>query len=462
MLKKIDTPSTTLAGLIKRAALLRFAVGFGVFLLFGCETTRNDKSGFDRLLDSVARIDVRETVFVSGAERQTVGVGSGVIVSEDGVILTNAHVIGPKAVDIWVTLANLERVPARFIGWDHWTDLAAIQLDMEVIAEKGFSFAHAGFGDSDKLKAGQTVFAVGTPHGLARTVTKGIISNPNRFYFDSAGIRGYETGYFNTWLQTDAAINPGNSGGPLVDESGFIVGINTRTYLGADNLGFAIPATTAKAVLGELLEEGIVKRSYIGLSPGVLQDLEGHYSLEANTGLLVNSIDPGSPAATAGIRAGDVVLSIDGDALDGRFPEQIPPIRNKIASYPIGASLSLELKRGADTITVSVITEELLSRVGEEWAFEEWGLSVRDVSRAYARENQLESDGGVIVLGSQAAFPADRAGLRRGDVIAKVDSSELHGLEQLKAIYDDYLEEPNAVLMETLRNRNVSFKVLKP
>lgn len=457
MLVKMLPPSI----MLKKGNLL---IVFGMFALLGSigSSFARASSSFDRLLEAVVRIDVRETTFAGGSARLVSGVGSGVILSKDGLVLTNAHVVSPQAVDIWITLANLERVRAKLLGWDHWTDLALLRLDMENIRERKLGFSVARFGKSDALKPGQTVFAVGTPHGLSRTVTKGIISNKERYYHDPSGIRGYETGFFNTWLQTDAAINPGNSGGPLVDVAGRVIGINTRTYLGADNLGFAIPEKTARRVMEALESHGEVKRSYIGLSPGFLQDMEGFYSLEANQGMLINSVDPGSPAAIAGIRASDIVLSIDGKKLDGRFPEQIPPIRNFVANHPIGSMLTLELRRGDKTLFIEVETERLESRVGDEWAFEKWGLTVREVSRTFARELQLTSDDGVVVIGTQSAFPAEKAGLRRGDVISKVNQSDLVGLEDLKEIYKIYDSNPDPLLMETQRNRTVSFKVIKP
>ncbi|MCH6256430.1 trypsin-like peptidase domain-containing protein [Puniceicoccaceae bacterium K14] len=419
-------------------------------------------TNFDGLLDAVVRIDVREATFGAGAKRYVTGVGSGVIMSRDGLVLTNAHVVTRQAEDIWVTLASLEVVRAELVGWDHWTDLALIQLDMEQVTGRRLGFSYASFGDSEKLKPGQVVFAVGTPHGLSRTVSKGIISNSERYFFDSRGIRGYETGFFNNWLQTDAAINPGNSGGPLVDERGRVVGINTRTYLGADNLGFAIPASTAKTVMNSLIERGEVIRSYIGIDPGFLQDLESFYDIDTNQGMLIDSVDPGSPAAMAGLRAGDIVLQINGVKLDGRFPEQIPPIRNYIANHAIGAVLQLEVKRNEDVRKFSVTTERLLSRVGEEWAFDNWGLSVREVSRAYARENQLESDKGVIVIGVQPAFPADKAKLSRGEIISKANSLDVTDIESLKKLYQESENSDESILLETLRNRRVSYKALKP
>jgi len=438
--------------------------------------------GFNRLLDAVVRIDVREIEFNDGAKRITGGVGSGVIISNDGLVLTNAHVVSPQAVEISVTLASLERVNAKLVGWDHWTDLALLRIDLDAIKRRNLRFATADFGDSDDLFVGQTVFAVGTPHGLTRTVTRGIISNNNRYFEDSRGVNGYETGAFNTWLQTDAAINPGNSGGPLVTEDGKVVGINSRGYVGADNLGFAIPAKVARTVAATLVKEGAVTRSYAGIGFRELQDLERFYALSANTGVLVANVDVGSPAAKAGLRAGDVVLTLNGRKVDGRFPEQLPPIQQSIASLPAGSAVKVGVKRGDQIVELSAVTEKLESRVGEEWAFEKWGLTVRKVSRAYARENQLtDATGvvvlgvqpgypaaeltdatGVVVLGVQPGYPAAEAGLARGDIITKVGSKTIAELVQLKALYEAYEAAPEPQLVEAQRNRRISLYVIKP
>lgn len=418
--------------------------------------------GFNRLLDAVVRIDVREVQFTDGAKRITGGVGSGVIISSDGLILTNAHVVSPRAVEISVTLASLERVGARLVGWDHWTDLALLRIDLAAIKRRGLSFATAEFGDSDGLFVGQTVYAVGTPHGLTRTVTRGIISNNDRYFEDSRGVNGYETGVFNTWLQTDAAINPGNSGGPLVTEDGKVVGINSRAYIGADNLGFAIPAKVARAVAATLVQAGTVTRSYAGMGFRELRDLEGFYALSANTGVLVANVDVGSPAAKAGLRAGDVVLTLNGRKVDGRFPEQLPPIQQAIANLPVGSTVRLGVKRGEQMVEISAVTEKLESRVGEEWAFEKWGLSVRKVSRAFARENQLPDERGVVVLGVQPGYPAAEAGLARGDIITKVSNKTIDELNQLKALYGAYEAKPEPQLVEAQSNRRISLYVIKP
>jgi serine protease Do len=275
-------------------------------------------------------------------------------------------------------------------------------------------------------------------------------------------VRGYETGAFNTWLQTDAAINPGNSGGPLVTENGEVVGINSRSYLGADNLAFAIPAEVARRVVEGLVKEGVIPRSYIGLVPGVLQDLETFYALEINTGMLINSVEHGSPAALAGLRGGDILLAIDGRKVDGRFPEQLPAIQHAIAANPVGSTLQLSVKRGGETLAFAVTTEPLVSRVGEEESFESWGLTVRKVSRTYAREHQLADDTGMIVLGVRPGYPAAVAGLAHGAVITKINRQPIADLETARQLHGEYAANPVPTLVETIRQHRVALYVLKP
>ena len=444
-------------------SIIRKLAAAGLALLFVNGAAAEGMSrGFNRLLDAVVRIDVREITFEDGAKRFSGGIGSGVIISSDGLILTNAHVASPQAVDIVVTLASLERVGAKLVGWDHWTDLAVLRLDLDAVRRRKLGFRSADFGDSTQLYPGQTVFAVGTPYGLTRTVTRGIISNNNRPFEDKNGVRGYETGLFNNWLQTDAAINPGNSGGPLVTEEGKVIGINSRAYIGAENLGFAIPANIARRVSADLVQHGSITRSYLGLELQELQDLEGFYALAANTGVLVKSVDPASPGARTGLRPGDVVLALNGAKLDGRFPEQLPPIQNAIANLPVGSTVRLSVRRGGQTLELTAVTEKLESWVGEEWAFEKWGLSVRKVSRAFARENQLTNSLGVVVLGVQSGYPAGDAGLARGDIITKIGSVPITELDKLKQIYESYAAKPEPQLIEAQRNRRISLYVIKP
>jgi serine protease Do len=214
--------------------------------------------------------------------------------------------------------------------------------------------------------------------------------------------------------------------------------------------------------MDELLAHGSVTRSYVGIGPSALQNLEHFYALALNTGMLINSVDPGSPAASAGLHSGDILLAINGQKVDGRFPEQLPLIQNMIAGLPVGSTVNLSVKRGMQTMDVRVVTEKLESRMGEEWAFEKWGLSVRKVSRAFARENQLDDDTGVIVIGVQAGFPAAVAGLAPGDIITRIDQQPLTGLDVLKRIYQSFEAKPASLLLLTTRDRRVSLYVLKP
>ena len=238
-------------------------------------------------------------------------IGSGVILSADGIVLTNAHVVSPRAVELNITLSNLERVSAKLVGWDHWTDLAVLRIDMAEVKRRGFKLAHAQFGDSTKLYPGQEVYAVGTPHGLTRTVTRGIVSNKNRYFEDNRGVDGYETGTFNTWLQTDAAINPGNSGGPLV--TGGRQGdwhLFARLHGREQSRVSRFPLPRAKTSWSDSVRDGAVSRSYVGIVPARCRISKISMRWRLNTGLLINSVDPGFAGGEGGTarrrhRAGD-------------------------------------------------------------------------------------------------------------------------------------------------------------
>jgi serine protease Do len=172
------------------------------------------------IFPAVVRLDVAQEIYSEGKRNLRRGIGSGVIIDQEGRILTNFHVAG-RAAEIYVTLANKERVPAKLVGDDHWTDLAVVQMDKDTIEKKKITYNHAELGESNDLQPGQDVMAVGTPFGLARTMTLGIVSNNERtFYPDNMTIDEYETGEFSNWIQMDTPINPGNSGGPLVDMDG--------------------------------------------------------------------------------------------------------------------------------------------------------------------------------------------------------------------------------------------------
>lgn len=421
-----------------------------------------DNSGFDGLLESVVKIDVWEKSQKDGGNLTTRAIGSGVIIDGNGTILTNAHVVNCYATKIVVTLANLERVKADFVGWDHWTDLALIRLDGKDLEKRGLKFKHADFGDSSKLKSGQVVYAVGTPHGFARTVTRGIISNTSRYFEGTILNSGYETGNFNTWLQTDAAINPGNSGGPLVLPNGKIVGINTRARTNSNNLGFAVPSNVAQFVAGALEKSPLVERGYIGITPAPLQDMEHFYEIAVNRGVLVQNVDADSPAAKVGVQPGDIILKIDDAETDGRFPEQLPDIMNKIATKKVGDTVRLEILRNGKILEESPVCERLESRVGREFSLEKWGVGLQEITTVFKREAKIKCDSNLMVIGLRNGFPFDLAGICSGDIIVSVNRKKIASAAELNEIYEKLADKKEKVLIEVQRNNAVSFHILDP
>jgi serine protease Do len=436
----------------------------------------------ERVSPAVVQLDVVTENFIQGQSRPSRSIGSGVIIDKEGHVLTNFHVAG-RAKRIDITLANQEHVRASLIGSDHWTDLALVQLDMDEVHRKNLSFQVGTLGTSSEVTLGQPVMAVGTPYGLSRTVTAGIISQTDR-YFDQTNIDGYETGWFNNWIQTDAAINPGNSGGPLINLRGEVIGINTRGISEGNNLGFAIPIDTAKAVATELLAKKKVSRSYIGLTLQPLQDLEKYYDIEGNKGVLVSSVEKDSPAEKAGLKAEDILLAVNGTPVNARFPEQLAAARKLISDYAIGSKLQLTLRRGGSTpvattlsatrpttmpaatraapITLAVTTEKLESVVTEEKAISPWGLTVRDLTRAYLRDMRIPYTQGVLVTGTRAGSPADRATIRAGDIILRVNDKPVTSVDELAAAVEEWQKKPEAVGVDVSRDRGQITLVVKP
>src|SRR3954468_2072410 len=394
----------------------------------------------EKVFPAVVRLDVAAETYREGKRDLSRGIGSGVIIDEKGRVLTNYHVAG-RAAEIYITLANKERVPAHLIGDDHWTDLAIVQLDMDTIKKKNISFKFAELGTSSNLVPGQDVMAIGTPFGLARTLTLGVVSNNDRtFYPDRMDINGYETGDFANWIQMDTPINPGNSGGPLVDMTGRVVGINTRG--GGQNLNFAVPIDTAREVIKAILDsfsesqKGKVTRADLGLDLKPMQDLESYFGVDINKGVLINSVDRGAPAEKAGVRTQDILLEVNGKPTNVRFPEEVAAARKMIADLPIGSDVTMKLKRGTEDVTVTAKTQKLEGAVGEEKELKTWGVSVRDVTRTYANERQLDDDTGVVVTTLNPGFPAQKAELGPGDVIRSVNGSPVEDLEAFMKLYD--------------------------
>ncbi len=334
------------------------------------------------------------------------GKGSGFIISSDGYILTNYHVI-KNADKIIVTLSDNRRFNARVVGADPTVDVAVIKIDAK-------NLPTLPLGDSDKVEVGEWVVAIGNPFGLSHTVTVGVISAKGRTI--RAGKESFEN-----FLQTDAAINPGNSGGPLLNLKGEVIGINTAIIPYAQGIGFAIPINTAKQILNDLIKYGRVKRGWLGVYiQAMTPSLAGAFGLKKPKGVIVADIVPGSPADKAGLKRGDVILEVNGEAVNSPAELQIA-----IRSHKAGEKVKLKVWRKNKTITISVrlgeLPQEEISSIKPRIDI---GMKVSDITPDLAHKYRITDATGVVITYVEPNSPADMAGLREGDVIKQLNGHE--------------------------------------
>jgi serine protease Do len=407
-----------------------------VGLLAGCGPQRDPTATYisleqarkiarDHVYPATVRVDARRSEFVGGEKRRMGGTGSGVIFDDQGHVLTNYHVAG-RAEEITCILFNKERVKARLVGSDPWTDLAVLQLDLAEVQQKGATFQAATLGDSALMEEGDSVLAIGSPFGLSRSISNGIIGCHDRILgtgLDLGG--GLETGLFNTWFQTDAAINPGNSGGPLVNFRGEVIGINTRGG-GGNDLGFAVPINVAKEVIRQILEKGKVTRSTVGMSFQPLQDLEAFLEVGKTEGAVISSIDPEGPAAKAGIQPRDILVEYSGAKVEGRYPEQLFDLRRRISDTPVGAKVPVKIRRAGEVLPLEITTEELTTVRSQEQDYPKWG---------------------VFVTGVRAGAAGEQAGIGKGDVIVRVGEQDVNNAAELRKTYDAAVRAKQAMIL---------------
>ena len=393
----------------------------------------------------------------TGELKKQAVIGSGVIFHPDGYVVTNYHVAG-KSDRIICTLYDKEQVQAEYIGGDPSTDIAVIKLQLDNYPGK---ISVAEFGQSDVLQVGQQVLAMGSPLSLSRSVSAGVISTLDRYF--SSDVRlptGERTGRYNLWIQTDAAINPGNSGGPLVDFDGRVIGINSRATLFANNIGFAIPINIVKQVTDAILREGSVKRSWIGVHCQALQELEDYFGAGRNEGVLISSIDPGSPAEESFMKAGDIILAIDGQPVSARFLEELPVFYNRIASHAPGSEIVLKVLRDEQDYTFKVKTRLLGELQGEDFEASDWGFAVKAITQQMRIENQLRDSLGVFVSGVKRVGPGDVGGLRRGDVIIAINKVPVANLADFALRYGEMIGGHDKALFTVRRGGAVRLVVV--
>jgi S1-C subfamily serine protease len=298
----------------------------------------------ERVSPSVVNIEVHQAAgrTRSGETRERRGGGSGFVFTPDGLILTNSHVVH-DARRIEVTLADGRRMPGTAIGDDPASDLAVVRVD-----EPGLTAA--AFGDSQQLRVGQLVVAIGNPYGFQSTVTAGVVSALGR------SLRSYSGRLIDDVIQTDAALNPGNSGGPLVDSLGRVVGVNTATILPAQGICFAIGINTAKFVASRLLRDGRIRRSYIGVSAQTVpvhRRVVRFYDLPKESGVVVLSVEEKSPSQRAGVREGDVIVALEGHPVAG-----VDDLHRVLTDVRVGVSCSLTLLRRTDKLDLKIVPQE--------------------------------------------------------------------------------------------------------
>ena len=303
-------------------------------------------SAVERMSPSVVHIEVHQAAPErSGRERQ--GGGSGFVFTPDGLILTNSHVVH-DATRIAVTFADGRRMPASLIGDEPASDLAVIRIDEPHFDEPGFVAAELG--DSQRLKVGQIVIAIGAPYGFQSTVTAGVVSALGR------SLRSYSGRLIDDVIQTDASLNPGNSGGPLVDSAGRVVGVNTATILPAQGICFAIGINTAKFVASRLLRDGRIRRSFIGVSAQTVpvhRRVVRFYDLPKETGAMVLSVEDASPAKRGGLREGDIIVALEGQPVAG-----VDDLHRLLTDVRVGVSSTLTVLRYTEKLEVKIVPEE--------------------------------------------------------------------------------------------------------
>ncbi|MDZ5699610.1 Do family serine endopeptidase [Chelativorans sp. M5D2P16] len=376
-----------------------------------------------------------------------VALGSGFIISQDGHVVTNNHVIqGANTID--VRLSDGSTRSAELVGSDPATDLAVLKM------EPSEDLAVAEWGDSDSLQPGAWTIAIGSPFGLGGTVTVGVLS---------ARSRNIQAGPYDNFLQTDASINRGNSGGPLFNAAGRVVGVNTAIFspIGANiGIGFAVPSNAAQEIVRQLIETGSVERGFIGVSLQPITDaISQALGLESTDGALVADIEPDSPASRAGLQAGDVITALGGESM-----ENPGELSRAVAERSPGEEITLSIIRDGETVEVdlTLATREVEQAAADAEPATEpdgasMGVAVTGLPELLRRELGLEEGQGVMIQRVQPGTPAAEAGLQQGDLILQAGGETVEQVEDLTTAWEEAREQERPVLLRVARDENTLF-----
>lgn len=379
----------------------------------------------------------------TGKKMRVEAYGSGVIITEDGLVVTNNHVV-EKSIQINCVLFNKKQVPAKLIGVDPETDLALLQLE---IPEKMKPLSFAKFADSSKIEEGQFVMALGSPFGFTRSISLGIISNIRRYL-------GFKTIYkYNTWIQTDAAINPGNSGGPLVNTDGKIVGINTLGIFGS-GLGFSIPANTVKKITDRLKKHERIPRSWIGINLQPLNDFNSGTFISSDRGVLVTDVERGSPAYKAGLKIGDILLKVNNIDFTCEYIETIPDLYWRLGELICDTPVVFNILREEQSFNLDVIPILKEKSEGDDFECKEWNITVKQINRFKNPELSYFKTSGVFIQGIDYNSSTGNSGLQLYDIILNIDGTPVKSIDDIKNIYNEILSDADRekkILIEVQR-----------
>jgi len=374
------------------------------------------------------------------------GVGSGFVISSDGYILTNNHVIN-DATQIKIKLSDGKEYDAKVVGRDPKTDLALLK------AERASNLRPLQLGDSDSLKVGNWVVAIGSPFGLEQTVTAGIVSAKGRVI---------GSGPYDNFIQTDASINPGNSGGPLLNTEGRVVGINTAIFSqsgGNVGIGFAIPVNMAKEIVPQLEENGHVTRGWLGVGiQKITPELAKSFGLKDEKGALVSQVVKGGPADKAGIETGDVIVEFDGKKVSDM--NDLPRV---VASTPVGKTVAVKVLRGGNWVDreVKIAEMEQKEEVANVSTRKPLGMTVQNITPQIAKGLGLKSEAGVVVASVVPGSPAAEADIRSGDVIQQVNKKPVKDVEDFKTKIENSKDQ-ESILLLIQRGDSTLFAALTP
>lgn len=376
---------------------------------------------------ALVRIHVAVSRFERGKEEKMEAAGSGVIISPDGYVVTNHHVAG-HAKRLICTLANREEIEADMVGTDPLQDIAVIKLR----SNGSHQFPYAKWGDSSKLRVGDSILAMGSPLALSQSVTMGIVSNtemvmPDIFNSFGLTLEGEDVGSMVRWIGHDATIRPGNSGGPLVNLSGEVVGIN-EIQMG---LAGAIPSNIARSVAESLIATGMVKRASLGISVQPLLK-----SMESDKGVLVSGVLPKSPADAGGIKAGDIITRIADHDVDVRFAEQVPLLNQFVASLPVGQPVDVELTRAGQTLSLKVTPVLRQPAEPDPVDVKAFGIVVSDISETQAQARKLPATDGALISSVRGGGPSGTAkpALLQDDIVREIDGKPVRNVAELQAL----------------------------